>query len=147
MTGGSIEWLESRTSSPAGEMAELLSLLDVPSDALILETESRNTYENALFTRQILEEEGVNRIILVTSAMHMPRSVALFEKQGFDVLPAPADFGVTQDASDEKKSGFTWSEIPGLIVDLIPSASNLATTTNVLKEYLGMMIYRIRGWI
>ena len=70
----------------ANTMAELLALLGVPADALILETRSRNTYENAVEVKQELAALGAERVGLVTSAMHMPRSVALFEKQGFTVL-------------------------------------------------------------
>ena len=71
-------------------------MLNVPEDALWYETKSLNTYENALHTRQILDKNGISHIVLVTSAVHMPRALALFEKQGFSVIPAPTDYNVTQ---------------------------------------------------
>ena len=81
LTGGYIPWMGEHEGSPAENMAFIMEMLDVPEDAMILEKESLNTYENALFTKAILDAEGINRIILVTSASHMPRSVGLFENR------------------------------------------------------------------
>ena len=86
---------------------------------------------------------GIRRIILVTSASHMPRSVALFEKQGFEVIPAPTDFTVTQAGWDKLKSGGLASQV----LSLLPSAENLGLTTRMLKEYFGMLVYRLNGWM
>lgn len=142
LTGGYIDWMNER-EPPAKDMAEILGILGVPESALWYESESRNTYENALFTRRILTEKGIDRIILVTSAMHMPRAVALFEKQGFEVIPAPADYNITQ---------ADWNRLwqPSLttqLFNLLPSVGNLNDTTSTLKEYLGILIYRLRGWL
>jgi uncharacterized SAM-binding protein YcdF (DUF218 family) len=82
LSGGRIEWLESG-DSPAQDMAVLLEMMGVPAQALSFEDSSRNTAESAQAAWQLLSEEGVRRIILVTSASHMPRSVALFQNQGF----------------------------------------------------------------
>jgi len=142
LTGGYIDWLDER-NAPAHDMAEILIMLGVPEDALWYETESRNTYENALFTRRILEEQGIDHIVLVTSAMHMPRAVGLFEKQGFEVIPAPTDYNVTQ--SDWER---LWQ--PNLTTQLfnaLPSVGNLSDITLALKEYLGIFTYRLRGWL
>ncbi|NLW71329.1 MAG: YdcF family protein, partial [Chloroflexi bacterium] len=117
--------------------------IGVPENALILENESQNTYENALKAKEILTELEIEQILLVTSAMHMPRSVALFEKQGFEVIPLPVDFSVTQNDSAEKQNG-GWVN---RVLNVIPSASNLALTTSALKEYLGMLIYTLQGWM
>jgi uncharacterized SAM-binding protein YcdF (DUF218 family) len=142
LTSGYIDWMGDR-NAPANDMAEILQMLDVPADALWFETESRNTYENALFSRQILTEKGIDRITLVTSAMHMPRSVALFEKQGFEVIPAPAVYNLTQSDWDR-----LWK--PDFVTQLfnsLPTVGNVSTTTFALKEYLGIFIYRLRGWL
>jgi uncharacterized SAM-binding protein YcdF (DUF218 family) len=143
LSGGNISWLEDAESSPAADMAALLSMLGVPPEAIWLESKSLNTYENALYTRQFLEEQDINQILLVTSALHMPRAVALFEKQGLEVIPAPADFTVTQEGWASLFSG----PIQPKIIYLLPNASSLALTTNVLKEYLGMLVYWLRGWV
>lgn len=142
LSGGRIEWI-SAGNPPAEDMAALLEMLGVPREAMWLESESRNTYENAANARALLQPMGIKRVILVTSAAHMPRSVAIFEKQGFDVIPAPADFTVTQAGWEKLKSGGLATQL----LAVLPSAENLALTTRVLKEYLGMLVYRLNGWM
>lgn len=139
LTGGKLDWSTS-SSTPAEDMAELLVSLGVPREALWLESESRNTYENALFSARLLEERGIQRILLVTSAMHMPRSVILFESQGLEVVPAPTDFTVTQSGWERLRDG----GLQGFLLGLLPSAENLSLTTQVFKEYLGILVYTIR---
>jgi uncharacterized SAM-binding protein YcdF (DUF218 family) len=124
-------------------MADILEMLGVPRDAMIFESTSRNTYENATHTRVILEQMDVNRVILVTSADHMPRSVALFEHQGIDVIPAPTDFTVTENNWEQLFHGSVGSQL----LNLVPNSENLSLTTGALKEYLGIIIYRLRGWL
>jgi uncharacterized SAM-binding protein YcdF (DUF218 family) len=142
-SGGSIDWMEPSGASPAGEMASLLAELGVPPEAIVQEDRSRNTYENALLSARLLQERGVSQVILVTSALHMPRSVGVFERQGLAVLPAPADYVVTQ--SDWQA---LWRGEPAaLLVNLLPGAGNLALTSSALKEYLGMLVYSLRGWM
>jgi uncharacterized SAM-binding protein YcdF (DUF218 family) len=87
LSGGDIEWMDEGSTTPAEDMATILTQMDVPESALWLETESKNTYENAVDAKKILDEKEINKILLVTSAMHMPRAVAVFEKQGFEVIP------------------------------------------------------------
>jgi uncharacterized SAM-binding protein YcdF (DUF218 family) len=143
LTGGYISWLGEHASSPAEEMAAVLGMLGVPEEAIWLESNSQNTYENAVFSAEILKREGIDRIILVTSAQHMPRSVALFEKQGLEVIPAPADYAVTQENWD-----YLWKpSFTAQIFNLLPGVGSLSATTLVLKEYLGMLVYSLRGWI
>ena len=142
LTGGYVNWMVDR-NAPANDMAEILQMLGVPEEALWYETESRNTYENALFTRRILDEKGIDKIILVTSALHMPRAVAIFEQQGFEVVPAPADYNLTQ--SDWKR---LWEpNLSTQLFNLLPSVGNISETTNAFKEYIGILTYRLRGWL
>jgi uncharacterized SAM-binding protein YcdF (DUF218 family) len=143
LSGGSIDWQPDSSGSPAEQMAELLDMLGVPAQALLLETKSLNTYENALYAKEMLAERGITRVLLVTSAMHMPRSVGLFEKQGLEVIPLPADFTVTQEGWDNLFS----ESLENNIISFFPNSSSLGLTTNVLKEYIGMLIYRLRGWM
>ena len=145
LSGGGIEWQDSGSTTPADDMATILLQLGVPQEALIIENESRNTYENALYTRELLDEQEteVGPILLVTSAMHMPRAVALFEKQGLEVIPLPVDFSVTENvAAASTADGFI-----SKLLDILPNASNLSLTTNAMKEYLGYAIYKFRGWL
>ena len=143
ITGGNISWMGSGSLTPAEEMASILMMLRVPQDVVWLETKSRNTYENALYSQEILAQKGIKRIILVTSAQHMPRSVGLFEKQGLEVIPAPTDYSVTE-------RGWTHLWEPDLITqvfNLLPKVGNLAATTSVMKEYFAILIYRMTGGI
>ena len=144
LSGGIVPWLGPDIGkSEAENMAELMMMLTVPEEALLLEEQSRNTYENALYTREILREAGLNKILLVTSAAHMPRSVKLFEAQGFAVTPAPTDFRVT-----EADWQFLFDAEPlEQIFHWLPNAYYLYVTTVMLKEYVGMVIYGLRGWI
>jgi uncharacterized SAM-binding protein YcdF (DUF218 family) len=73
----------------------------------------------------------------------MPRSVALFEQQGLQVIPAPCDYSVSQ---------ANWNDLmhPNLqsfLIALVPSDSNLEATSSALKEYIGMLVYRMEGWV
>ncbi len=143
LSGGNITWLGNRPSTPAEEMQEILLFIGVPQDALVLQTNSQNTYEDALYTSDLLRAQGINRIVLVTSASHMPRSVGLFEKQGIEVIPAPADFSVPDYAWQDLWQGSFGSQV----INLIPNAGALSQTTASLKEYIGLLVYSLRGWI
>ncbi len=143
LSGGNIEWSGSRSTTPAQDMAEILIMVGVPEKALVLQNQSRNTAEDAQFSAEILRGRGVEEIVLVTSASHMMRSVALFEKEGFKVIPAPADYSITS----ENWEALWHPSIEDLLVGLVPNASNLSELNSGLKEYLGFLVYRLRGWL
>ncbi|MGV6851232.1 MAG: YdcF family protein [bacterium] len=131
LTGGQTPW--SGVMSPeAQSMSELIQQWGVAGRALKLEGKSRNTYENAVNSRFLIPIEN-SHILLVTSAMHMPRAKAAFQKQGFIVTAATTDIQVTQH--------------PTTILDYLPSADALALTTQAVKEHLGILYYRSQGWI
>lgn len=140
-TGGRITWLQNAPPE-ADSMKNLLIEIGVPESAIIEETQALNTYENALYTKKILEKRGIKQSLLVTSASHMPRSLRVFQKQGIDVIPAPTDFLVTQ---------LDWEQLQmtpqATLLNLLPSAENLKQTTQALKEYLGLIVYWLKGWI
>ncbi len=140
VSGGSVPYL-GESVPECQQMAELLVMLGVPEDAIWQETFSRNTYENALYSYEFLQEKGINHIVLVTSAFHMPRSVMLFEQQGFKVIPAPTDYHITVESW-----GRLWE--PDFLTQLynfFPTVSNMSNTSHSLKEYLGLLVYRLRG--
>jgi uncharacterized SAM-binding protein YcdF (DUF218 family) len=143
LSGGNITWLYGRTTTPAEDMAAILDLMDVPRDAMWLQQKSQNTYEDALYSSQMLKEKGIQRVILVTSSQHMPRSVALFKHQGIDVIPAPVDYSVTQASWDNLFS----PDIQTFLVNMMPNVSSISLTTSILKEYIGMWVYHLRGWL
>lgn len=142
VSGGNITWLGGRTMTPAQEMADLLELMGVPESAIWLQPASQNTQEDAEYSARMIKEKGIQRVLLVTSAMHMPRSVILFRNMGIEVIPATTDFTVTQAGWDNLFS----FEPQAFLVNLLPNSSSLGLTTNALKEYLGMFYYRLRGW-
>ena len=80
-SGGNIPFLTpGQQVTEAEPSAQLLKEWGVPGAALLIEDRSRNTRENAVFSRQILQSRGAWRILLVTSAFHMPRASAVFQK-------------------------------------------------------------------
>lgn len=135
--------LPGAAESGAERMAEVLMKLGVPAEAMWLEVESLNTYENVVYSRPILEENGVETAVLVTSALHMPRSVAIFQKQGIEVIPAPTDYEAVQaDLTEDDEPAPIY-----LLQRLMPNADALVLTSRTLKEYLGILIYGLRGWL
>jgi uncharacterized SAM-binding protein YcdF (DUF218 family) len=141
LSGGRIQWYGG-DSSEAKSMATILELFDIPRADMILESRSLNTHDNAIFTKEILQREQLKRILLVTSAAHMPRSLAIFRRAKIDAIPAPADFMV----SDRNLIESRYSK-QSRILSLIPTSESLDFTTQALKEYIGMFIYRLRGWL
>ena len=105
-------------------MRTLLLDLGVPDAAIGLEDESPNTAANAANTVRLLQARGLERPLLVTSALHMPRAVAQFEQAGMAVVPAPTDFEVIPQ--------------PAHLLQWLPSADALDGSGRALKELLGL---------
>ncbi|MBD2383992.1 YdcF family protein [Cylindrospermum sp. FACHB-282] len=141
LSGGRINWRGSGSPESA-DMADVLTSLGIPSEAIVQEPNSLNTYQNAENVRKILESRSIRRVLLVTSAMHMPRSLKIFQRQGIDVIPAPTDFLVSQGEMQE-----ITSTPKAAILNLLPDTENLQQFTSALKEYVGSFVYRLRGWL
>ncbi len=116
-------------------MLQLLQELGVPESSLLLESSSRNTRENGLNTAKMLKKLNVSRVILVTSAFHMKRALAVFAKAGIEAIPAATNY-------KQKRQP---SEFP--LLDWLPSATTLDESTYAIKEYIGLFVYRQLGWI
>ncbi len=142
LTSGTIDWMGDQ-GSPTDDMRFLLSQLGVPDSAIWIEDQSRNTYENAVFSQKILAERGIQKIILLTSATHMPRSVALFRKVGLEVIPAPSDIQVSDNDLEALRSLNPATQL----LNLLPNPGSLGRLTVTMKEYLGIVVYHLRGWI
>jgi uncharacterized SAM-binding protein YcdF (DUF218 family) len=144
LASGGVVGVDGPALQPGAEaMGQLLSIMGVPREAIWLESRSRNTYENAVETKKLLDLRSIRRIILVTSAMHMPRARAIFSKQGFDVVPAPTDYTVTEAEWD-----YYFTPDPAIqIFNVFPSAEALKTTMRAIKEYVGLVVYRLRDWL
>jgi uncharacterized SAM-binding protein YcdF (DUF218 family) len=115
----------------AAVMARIAELLGVKPQDIVLESDSRDTAEEAEI---IAKKIGKERFILVTSAAHMPRSMALFKKRGLQPIPAPTDFQVREAPVPN----------PGRF---FPHASSLSGVENAWHEYLGLAWAWLRGQI
>jgi uncharacterized SAM-binding protein YcdF (DUF218 family) len=125
LSGGANPMISAR--SEAAVTRELLLALGVPAEAILVEEASRNTRENAAFSARLLRARGIERILLVTSALHMRRAVARFEAQGLEVIPAATDH--------EARDRFT-------AVDWLPDAEALDGAGRALKEIVGYRVGR-----
>ena len=118
----------------AVEMRRWAVRLVVPESATMIDTEARNTYENATGAKRLL---GPASILLVSSASHLPRAVPVFTKQGFRVTPAPCDY-VSRNLPRE-----SWEDINPL--DVLSNDIALQHTTETVVEVAGMVIYWLTG--
>lgn len=111
--------------SEADAMLWLLRDLGVPDSAVVMEDKSRNTEQNAQFTAIILKERGISEILLVTSALHMPRAFKRFQAEGLVVTPAPTDY--------EAQASEAWR-------GWIPDAGALDGSARAMKEIVGGLL-------
>jgi uncharacterized SAM-binding protein YcdF (DUF218 family) len=129
-SGGSPN-LISNDAREADYAAMIFDALGIPSSRLIMERRSRNTLENAEFSKELAFPKPGERWLLVTSAYHMPRAVGLFRKVGFAVEPYPVDWRV------------------GGVADMVAfnplGADGLARTDLALREWMGLAAYRLAG--
>ena len=103
-------------------------LTDVPIDTL---GDSGNTYGESQAVRKLMDEYGWSKIILVTTAWHMPRARAVFESSGVEVIPVGCDF----------------RSIPKGKLKFFPQSGRLELLRVFLQEKVGWMYYRSKGWI
>jgi uncharacterized SAM-binding protein YcdF (DUF218 family) len=127
------------TRPVAEVMADFLGLLGIPTNSIITEIRSENTHDHGRYLYPILKDRGFKRVLLVTSATHMPRSMAVFRKQcpGIEFIPAPTDFRIID------------LELPWYreLVSLLPTPIAYVQFSETIHEYLGILYYRLRGWI
>ena len=143
LSGGAAPWIGPPSISEAEIMAGLLQRMGVPETAILLEKGSWNTYENAEASLNLLKAHDIESILLVTSAIHMPRAYATFSNPEIDVTPAPTDFWVSQAEWDY----YTQPRLSIQLMNLLPSSQDLALTTQATKEYIGIVVYAVRGWL
>lgn len=108
----------------------VLSRLGIAPERVILENRSRNTYENAVFSKEVGGYTPGQTWVLVTSAFHMPRAVGCFRAAGWKVIPYPTDY----ELESTPPSGFRFSFRRGL-----------STLSGGLHEWLGLIFYRLSG--
>lgn len=116
--------------SAAAAMARLAVRLGVPEEAIVVEPRALNTRENLIFSKQLMKGARA-RVWLLTSAVHMPRSMAVARAVGLDATPYPCDFRANE--------SLEWT-------DYFPSNQARASTEAAVHELLGIVAYSIRGW-
>ncbi len=133
VSGGGANYLAQNVKE--GEMLKRLYMLcNVDSADILVEGESLNTYQNALFSKPILEGLGEGKFLLITSASHMRRAVACFEKQGINVVPHPV----------MKSVGKRRYQADYL---LVPRIMNFHKWSALIHEWIGFASYKLRGYI
>jgi uncharacterized SAM-binding protein YcdF (DUF218 family) len=131
LSGGSLE--------PGGmvdaiEMKKLAMRIGVPEQAIVLEDRSRNTYESAKEAKRVLGERAT--VLLVTSAIHIPRAIGLFRKQGLEVTPYPCGYLTHQEIRRLPEIG---------VSSFLPDVASLSRGTAALNELFGLAVYRLAG--
>jgi uncharacterized SAM-binding protein YcdF (DUF218 family) len=141
ISGGRSEWMGSGIPEASDISKMFQKDYDIPATAIIEELISLNTYENAVNVQKIMKERNLKKVLLVTSAFHMPRSVRIFRKLNIDIIPAPSDYLISQNEIDEP---FRTPE--AFILGIIPNTEKLDKFTLALKEYVGTWTYILKGW-
>ena len=117
--------------NPQG-MMKYLNELGIPQEDIIMETFANNTRENVTFTKELLGKEiNTTPVLIITSAVHMKRSVSAFQTEG--IYP---DCYITD----------TWVNVKGQRVSFMPSVGTLARWPELLHEWVGYAMYKWRGW-
>lgn len=128
-TGGS-GLLQHQDIKETDTARQLFAQLGLDTSRIAFEGESRNTYENAVFSFRSIRPQPDQKWVLVTSAMHMPRAIGVFRKAGWRIAPYPVDFHTY----GPEQRGLGFNMLAGL------GAFSLA-----LREWAGLVVYRLLG--
>jgi len=128
VSGGTVPGISGNISS-ADVMEKVLIDMGVAPEDILKEDKSRTTFENAIYALKEIKELGYKEIILVTSAVHMRRSLLAFDRRGFTVIPAPVNF-----LFENKK--------PGLL-EILPNQVSWNNNSRALHEWVGLLYYRL----
>ncbi|MBF9237587.1 YdcF family protein [Hymenobacter sp. BT683] len=124
-----------KSQTEAAELATLLRLAGVPNSAIMLEDQSRNTRENALFTKRLLAPyPDIDSLVLVTSAFHQRRALGCFRKVGLQPVAFPAGYR----SSDRGNTPDYW---------LLPNPGALENVSLLVHEIAGWLIYKAMGYL
>lgn len=135
ITGGAGDLFQKQRSE-ATFVRQMLQEAGVPDSAIVTESASRNTHENAVFTRHLCDSLKIGGpYYLLTSAAHMPRSLGCFRKAGMEVIPYPQHF------ISKAGRGYNFQDY------VLPSAGILYQWEALLKEWMGMLAYKATGKI
>jgi len=144
VSGGRVTFASGDPSPPeATYAATLAASLGVPPERIVRSEAPRNTAEEAMAMRAIARERGWRTLLLVTSATHLPRSLATLRRAAPElrIIPVACDFQLPD------RNSFGTPTLAGSVMGLLPSAEALVLTTTAMRENLGLLAYRLRGWI
>jgi uncharacterized SAM-binding protein YcdF (DUF218 family) len=113
-------------------MRDFLLRLGVRPSDVIVEDASLTTYENAAGCRKLLRQRRLSKVVLVTDAIHMRRAAACFRKEGIEVVPAPCHYRAEWD---------------GWTTALVPNPMAAGGCHKAAHEWIGILWYRLRGWL
>ncbi|MGI9520161.1 MAG: YdcF family protein [Hyphomicrobiaceae bacterium] len=120
-----------RVEDARDSVDQYLRDVGIDGSRIVLETRSRNTWQNAVFTRKLLMPRPTDRFLLVTSAWHMPRAIGVFRKAGYHVIAYPVDYR-TRGRAD------LWRPFSTLV-------NGLKRTDRALREWIGLWAYWVSG--
>jgi uncharacterized SAM-binding protein YcdF (DUF218 family) len=129
-TGGALE-IFSKPIITADAAALVFEDIGLPGDRVILERKARNTWQNAVYTKELVKPKPGERWLLVTSASHMPRAMGVFRKAGFDVEPWPVDY---------RTAG-----MEDLLMLSDAPSEGLRRLEAVSREWIGLLAYWLTG--
>ncbi len=132
VVSGGVTGRDAGARPEAEAMRDAMLELGVPPDHIVLETESKNTREEAIIIARMLAGRASQRIVLVTSPTHMPRSLAVFRAAGLDPIPSAAAY-----KSDHSLERLRW----------LPSDAGLVLLDSVVYDTAATWYYKARGWI
>lgn len=144
VTGGRVTFMANDPAAGAAQLAKALATsLGVPANRIVTSEEGRNTAEETRALVEVARQRGWTSLLLVTSATHLPRSFATLRRVAGDIriIPVACDFQLSGRAS------FGTPTLAGSLFSLLPSAEALVLTTTAVREHLGLVAYRLRGWI
>lgn len=117
----------------AAVLARQLEVWGIAKERIIIEARSLNTRQNAVYSQAIARERGFDKVLIVTSAFHMPRAAECFAAVGMKVDTLSVDYRAHSHGGGEL---FEW----------MPRARELATTSAALREVFGRLVYRVQGY-
>jgi uncharacterized SAM-binding protein YcdF (DUF218 family) len=135
LTGGDGRLIGEKMNEAELSKSVLLQL-GVPESDILLENQSKNTRENATFSKLVLKKQGLehSKILLITSAFHMRRSIGCFKKVGLEFTPFPAHFVAKRLQWDTRST-------------ILPDNEGLSKWEFFIKEWVGYAVYWLQGYI
>jgi uncharacterized SAM-binding protein YcdF (DUF218 family) len=130
IVSGGVTWRHRDAESEADVARAALTALGAAPGSIVTEGRSTTTWENARNVAALLRERGMARILLVTSASHMPRAMLAFARAGVTCIPAPTDYL-------SPRAGVS-------AADLVPGFDGLKDSVLALQEYSGSILYSVR---